>query len=244
MSSPKEMNRMATDRADLVKAVLPPVPETVRPPAEPAHDILATPPDSRDITAELSAPPRRRMPWLTLCLAAGIVAAAAFSGGVWYERDHGNGNGGGRSPVAGGGFGQRAGGASGYGQRNGAGFGQGQGAGQGQGGGSSTTMTTGTVKVVDGRNLYLTDAQGNIVKITTGGGTKVKLSKDGKVSDLQPGDTVVVQGTQDSSGNVAASQVTEGGGTLGGLGGFGRFAGGFGGGQAGTGAGAGAGNGG
>src|SRR5690348_13840903 len=103
MSSSKEMTQMGARRADLVKAETAVVPQTVVPPqmpAPPAEDILATPPDARDITAELAAPPRRRLPWLTLCLAAGIVAAGAFSGGVWYERDHGTTGGAGRLPSA------------------------------------------------------------------------------------------------------------------------------------------------
>src|SRR6476469_4375897 len=33
------------------------------------EDVLAEPPDARDVSAELAAPPRRRLPWLTLLLA-------------------------------------------------------------------------------------------------------------------------------------------------------------------------------
>ncbi|MFF2198763.1 hypothetical protein, partial [Streptomyces sp. NPDC058157] len=39
--------------------------ERERPRAEDPEEILAEPPDTRDISAELAAPPRARMPWLT-----------------------------------------------------------------------------------------------------------------------------------------------------------------------------------
>ncbi|HEY3478552.1 MAG TPA: hypothetical protein VGL02_06575 [Streptomyces sp.] len=203
------------------------------------EEILAEPPDARDISAELAAPPRRKLPWLTLLLSAGVVAAAAFAGGALVEKNHLQ-----SSPAAsrgtfgGAGGGTRAGatgGTGGTGTRTGAAGGTGTGAARsggatglpgatGANGGSGVTF--GTVKLVDGNTLYVTDAQGNIVKVTTGGSTKVTESKDGKVSDLQPGQTVTVRGSQNSSGDIAASTVTEGGVTGGGFGGgFGGFGG-------------------
>lgn len=56
--------------------------------AERPEDILAEPPDARDISAELAAPPRRKLPWLTLLLSAGVVAAGAFSVGALVEKHH------------------------------------------------------------------------------------------------------------------------------------------------------------
>ncbi|WP_157596949.1 hypothetical protein [Streptacidiphilus rugosus] len=58
----------------------------------------------------------------------------------------------------------------------------------------------------------MTDTSGNVVKVTTGGSTKVGISKTGKVSDLKPGSTVTIRGTTDSSGDVAATTVTQLGG--------------------------------
>lgn len=99
---------------------------------------------------------------------------------------------------------------------------------------------------MDGSTVYLTDANGNIVKVTTDGSTKVSVSQDGKVGDLQPGQSVTVVGTPDGSGGYSASQLTEGGAAAaGGFGGGGFGGGGFGGGSAGGGsAGGGAKNGG
>lgn len=81
---------------------------------------------------------------------------------------------------------------------------------------------------MDGTTVYLTDANGNTVKVTTGDSTKVQLNKEGKVGDLQPGQSVTVVGTP-TDGGYAATQLVEGAGA-GGLGGFGGGAGGPGGG--------------
>ncbi|MFE9429066.1 hypothetical protein ACFYNO_39660 [Kitasatospora sp. NPDC006697] len=220
---------MATNNSDLVRSDdtmrLPvvPAPAALSPEAAEHAELLATPPDARDITAELAAPPRRKLPWLSLVLAGGVIAAGAFAGGAWYQKNHGGPTANsGRSAVAaaaqraqaqGGGRGGRTGGT-----------------GTGTGGGQSG-FTRGTVKLVDGSTVYLTDANGNIVKVTTGGSTKVSVSQDGKVSDLQPGQTVTVVGTPDGSGGYTASQLTEGGSAAaGGFGGGGFGGGGFGGG--------------
>ncbi|MFD0256676.1 hypothetical protein ACFRKE_18590 [Kitasatospora indigofera] len=198
-------------------------------------ELLSSAPDARDITAELAAPPRRRLPWVTLALAGGVLAAAAFSGGVWYQQNHGTtktaaGGGGQQRAAAPGGFGgQGAAGqgaaGQGTGRRNGQTGGTGAAGGAGVPGGTGAQggaggFTRGTVKVVDGTTVYLTDANGNTVKVTTGDSTKVQLNKEGKVGDLQPGQSVTVVGTPDASGGYAATQLVEGA-AAGGFGGFG-----------------------
>ncbi|MFJ8431714.1 hypothetical protein ACIQ9P_10450 [Kitasatospora sp. NPDC094019] len=204
-------------------------------PSTPAEQVvlLSTAPDARDVSAELSAPPRRRLPWVPLVLAGAVIATAAFAGGAWYQRDHGStktAGGAGRAAAAG--TQQPRPGATGAGgagnRRNGQGGGQGaQGGGTGQGGqgGGQGGFTRGTVKAVDGTTVYLTDANGNTVKVTTGDSTKVQLNKEGKVGDLQPGQSVTVVGTP-SDGGYAATQLVEGGAAGGGFGGFGGGAGG------------------
>lgn len=193
-------------------------------PAPRPEDVLAEPPDARDVSAELAAPPRRKLPWLTLLLSAGVVAVAAFTGGVLVEKHHkdsanpfsqlavsraGSSSGAGRT---GGGFGFGGGGAT-----------AGGGSGTGTGAGAAGGLTLGTVKLVDGDTIYLTDAQGDTVKVTTNGSTKVTQSKDGKVSDLKPGQTVTVRGTRSASGDVTATTVTQGEGAASGFGGGGGF---------------------
>ncbi|WP_327073742.1 hypothetical protein OG196_21680 [Kitasatospora purpeofusca] len=206
-------------------------------PSTPAEQVvlLSTAPDGRDVTAELAAPPRRRLPWVPLVLSAAVIATAAFAGGVWYQRDQAPERSSGRTVAAGGGAQQPRPGATGAGagqngnRRNGQG---GQGGGQGTGGGQGG-FTRGTVKAVDGTTVYLTDASGNTVKVTTGDSTKVQLNKEGKVGDLQPGQSVTVVGTP-TDGGYAATQLVEGAAA----GGFGGGAGGSGGGAGGPGGGA------
>ncbi|MEV7772932.1 hypothetical protein [Kitasatospora sp. NPDC086791] len=201
--------------------------------------LLSTPPDARDVSGELAAPPRRKLPWISLALAGGVIATGAFAGGVWYQQNNGTTDGkssrpsaaaGAQRPAAGGGgYGQAGGGQGGAGQ-NGSGRrgqGAGQGTGQGQGQGGQPGFARGTVKAVDGNVVYLTDSNGNTVKVTTGDATKVQLNKEGKVADLQPGQSVTVVGTPDANGGYTANQLVEGS-AAGGFGG-----GGFGGGGAG-----------
>lgn len=211
-------------------------------PAVRPEDILAEPPDARDISAELAAPPRRKLPWLTLTLSACVVAAGAFIGGVYVEKHHGDNaaanpfaalaNARGGATAGAGATGGTGRGFGGTGTGTGRGFGgTGTGAGTAAGGG----LTVGTVKLVDGDTIYVTDAQGNTVKVTTSKSTKVTESKDGKVSDLKPGQTVTVNGTKGSSGDVTATTVTQGEAAPTGFGGGFGFGGG--GGTAGTGGG-------
>ncbi|GAA2134078.1 hypothetical protein GCM10009760_10960 [Kitasatospora kazusensis] len=192
---------------------------------DPHAELLSTPPDARDIAAELAAPPRRKLPWLTLGLAGAAIATAAFAGGAWYEKGNGTTT---KSSTRAAGQGARGGtGAGAYGGGNGQGGTRQRGQGGGAGGAG---FARGTVKAVDGSTVYLTDANGNTIKVTTAPTTKIQLSKDGQVADLQPGQSVTVVGQPDASGGYTATQLTEGGTTGFGGGGFGGGGGGFGGG--------------
>ena len=71
--------------------------------------------------------------------------------------------------------------------------------------------TFGTVKLVDGTNVYIQDASGNVIKVTTTPEAAITVSKRGTAADLKAGDTVVVQGTADADGNIAATAITAGG---------------------------------
>ncbi|MFB7943866.1 hypothetical protein ACFC6L_03005 [Kitasatospora phosalacinea] len=185
------------------------------------QELLATAPDARDITAELSAPPRRKLPWPTLALAGCVIAVLSFAGGVWYQKDDGTSGGtGNRAGAANGQFPGGGTGRGGYGQAAG-GTGQFPGAGGGQlPGGAAGGFTRGTVKSVEGGTVYLTTADGSTVKVTTGDSTKVTTTKEGKVGDLQPGQTVTVTGSKAEDGSYSATQLTEGN-AMGGFGGRG-----------------------
>jgi hypothetical protein len=106
---------------------------------------------------------------------------------------------------------------------NGGGFGGGSGGGFG---GSSGGGTTGTVKVVDGNDVYITDTDGNLEKVSTDSTSSISITSAGKVTDLKPGQSVVVRGTTNDDGTISATSISQGASGFGG-GGFGG--GGFGG---------------
>lgn len=179
---------------------------------ESPEDILGRPPAARDVADELAAPPRRKLPAMTLALGAGAFLAVGFLAGVEVQKDHD----GGASPAADGArAGAQPGGGTPYGGRASGGAAQAQpgGAAQpgaGQTGGAASAVTTGTVKVVDDSFIYVSDSTGNIVKVKTDAGTKIQVTRDGRTVDLKPGDTVVVRGETGADGSVAATAVTEG----------------------------------
>lgn len=190
LEPPAAQDEAATERQPAIDA------DVAGPPESSPEQVLAETPDARDIAAELTAPPRRPLPWLTLALCGGVVAALAFTAGAWVQKGQGGGSAGGATGFARAGAAARAGAGSGSGVRTG-----------GAGGG----LTVGTVKLVDGSVIYLTDVQGDIVKVTTTGATQVSESVTGKVGDLRPGQTVSVRGSQGAGGDVAATSVVEGG---------------------------------
>jgi hypothetical protein len=156
---------------------------------------------------------------VTRVLLALVIAAAGFIGGVLVERS--------QQPAA-------ASTASTTGAaafRAGANGPNAQGGGNGAGGGAGGA-TVGTITLIDGANVYVTTAQGDVVKVVTNPQTTFSVSKNGAITDLDPSKTVVVQGTTNPDGTVTASQVTQGG--------FGAF----GGGRRGNGGGSGGGSGG
>jgi hypothetical protein len=61
------------------------------------------------------------------------------------------------------------------------------------------------VKAIDGTTLYVTDLQGNTVKVTTGPGSHVRVTSDATLEKVRPGDYVTVQGTKTASGYRATS---------------------------------------
>ena len=67
---------------------------------------------------------------------------------------------------------------------------------------------SGQVKSVDGVNMYVTDAQGNVVKVVTTPSSR--FTRTGSIQDVRPGDTVIVQGQKGEDGVVTATAVNSG----------------------------------
>ncbi|MDH2430380.1 hypothetical protein [Sphaerisporangium sp. TRM90804] len=210
-----------------------PLPEAGHPPAggeSPAgkgapvgDEPLAVSPFDGDLEAELAPRPQeRRTSRLTMALGAGVLLVAGMIAGIQAQKlwgEDGGRQGLGQSVLAGGGL--RAGGAAGApgagtgmpgaGQGRGQGAGPGQGAGAGQGGGAFGGVTVGTVKLVDGRKIYLETAGGAVVTVTTSDDTSVQVSREGRVKDLKPGGTLVIRGERAEDGSLTATTITQGG---------------------------------
>jgi len=203
------------------------------------------------VQAEEPPPPlvrvkRRKLPIATLALGLAAACGIGFYSGVRVEKGQidntsassraganfafgGTGaaaaarNGATPSPSAGS---TATGGNGGNGAAGAGGFG---GAGGATTDGGSANII-GTVSVVDGSTLYITETSGDTVKVTTSDGTTVTKTDTGTVKDLAPGESVVIRGVQSSQGVYAAQSVTQGSAAT-----AGGFGGGFGGARGGSG---------
>ena len=82
----------------------------------------------------------------------------------------------------------------------------------GAGGAGAGAAASGQVKRVDGLNIYLTDAQGNEVKVVTTSSSRFNTrTGPGSIQDVRPGDTVIVQGQKGEDGVVTATAVLNSG---------------------------------
>ena len=187
-----------------------------------AEELLSIPPRADNLAVELAArPPRARLPRVTLALSAGILIALGFVGGVLAQKHYGGSSGAAgrtsalassfaaaRGTGAGAGAGRgRFGGGAGTGTGAGTGAGAGAGAGAGGFGGNSIT---GSITVVSGDTLYITASDGTVYTVKASGSTTVKLSSSGSLSQLKPGQTVTISGSQGSGGTVNATTITAG----------------------------------
>jgi hypothetical protein len=155
-----------------------------------------------DLDAELKQN-KRSVGKVTIGLVAAVLLVGAFFGGVathaalakpaaTTQNNAAPGNG--RQFPGGGQF------PGGTGQGN-----NGQGPGAGFRGG-----TAGTIDHIDGTTVYVKTQNGSVVKVSTTDSTQVRLTQQGKVADLKPGETVIVQGDTGTDGTVAANAITQG----------------------------------
>lgn len=70
--------------------------------------------------------------------------------------------------------------------------------------------TVGQVEYVSGSDLYVTNLEGNTVKILAGG-AQITKQVNSSVKAVHPGDTVIVQGATRSNGSVRAATVRDSG---------------------------------
>lgn len=69
----------------------------------------------------------------------------------------------------------------------------------------------GRVIRISGSTIYVTDEQGNVVKITTSSSSQFSKTSSASIGDLRPGDNVAVQGRPGTGGSFAATVVNIGG---------------------------------
>jgi hypothetical protein len=198
----------------------------VAPPEPPTTS--ETPGLTRELLAELEgdapAGPRPRVTnTATYVLLTLVVLLATFSAGAWVGRNRAPatsrttaaataGPAGAPTASAAGGFSGAGGGrgaaaAAGASGATGAPGGAGAAAGGGFAGGN---LTTGTVKLVDGPNVYLSTATGTVVKVTTNAQSQITVTKQGTVSDVTVGETLVVQGEAGADGTILATTIRSG----------------------------------
>jgi hypothetical protein len=161
----------------------------------------STAPDG--LAGELLARRRKRLPLLTLALIVLAAAAAAFIGGIEAQKHWGksNSSSSGLPSAAAAAFASR-------GFPSGTSSAAGAGAFPGFGGANATT---GTVTLIKGATLYVTNAAGNTVLVKTSARSRVSKSVSGSVKTIHPGDSVTVTGSQNKDGSISARQVTIGG---------------------------------
>lgn len=153
-----------------------------------------------DLAAEIVRRRRRQMPRLTAVLAAAVLVGAGILGGIEIQKHWG--------PTSSSGSGARLGGGNAASLRaafqsrfGGAGF-------RGGGFGGSGGGASGTVTLVKGGDLYVTEASGNTVLVHTSAGSRVTKTVSGSVTSIHPGDTVSVNGTQAANGSWTASSIS------------------------------------
>lgn len=186
----------------------------------PAGRSLEGSPFRGDLDSELAARPPRRLSTLTLVLGAGVMLVAGVIVGIQAQKAMGVPSDvsaatrqGGAGPGGFGGFGGgQQGGQGRQGQEGQEGQGDQGDQGTGQSGGGRGGMTVGTVQRVEGGKVYVQTADGSVVTVNTTDETSVRVTKEGKVTDLKPGGAVVVRGAAADDGSVTATAINEGAG--------------------------------
>jgi hypothetical protein len=117
------------------------------------------------------------------------------------------------APAGGAGAGAAGAGAGAAGSRAGDKGAQG---GTGAAGGDAAVKpaASGTVKVIDGNAIYVSESDGTTKKVVANDSTRYTRTEPGTLRDVQPGDKVSVEGTPGPDGSVSATRVSDSASTL------------------------------
>jgi hypothetical protein len=172
-------------------------------------DLLADPPSTvsaEDLHAALSGPPpSARSVSLTRVLVVGLVLALGFAGGVFADQTWGQ-SGTAAGPTAARPSGMPTGLLTGLptGMPT-AGAAAGTGTSPAGATDSGSTTTTGTVMLVDGSVLYLSDSTGTQTRVEVADTTTITTTSSTSLKKIDKGDTVTVTGTTNDDGLAATS---------------------------------------
>jgi hypothetical protein len=84
--------------------------------------------------------------------------------------------------------------------------------------GAAGGATIGEVSYISGDTLYVTDSEGDTVKVKTSAAASITKTVKTDVHGIHPGETVIVRGAKGENGAVSAESVSVGAGAGGGLG--------------------------
>ncbi len=171
---------------------------------------------------ELPPRPRRRLLGtggnpIFLALLGVLLIACGFIGGVLVEKGETSSSSGSGAAGLASRFAALRGGAGGGSTTSGTGAGSTSGtAGGGSAGaggfagrfGGAGGATIGEVSYLSGSTLYVTNAEGNTVKITTSPASSITKTVKSDVHGIHPGETVVVRGSKGANGAVTAESIS------------------------------------
>ena len=172
-------------------------------PIEPEHFVD----DDVDLKELIAQKERGPVPRFTKILLGALVIVVAFFAGSLVQQHFGPT--GSTASFGGGGFGggRFAGGGNPFAAAGSASTG---GAGPGTGGFGGGGVTVGSITLVDGSHIYVTDTSGQIVKVNVSSSTTITAQTAISASKLKPGEQVIVRGAAGSDGTVAATTITQG----------------------------------
>jgi hypothetical protein len=172
----------------------------------------AVPSADNELLTQILARRRRRLPRVTMALAALLLVGLTFVVGAEVQKHYGKtaASTGGAAGGAAAAFG-RARGAGGFGGGGGGGFAGGAG-----GFGAAASGPTGTVTLIKGSTLYVTDSSGTTSLVKTSPTSRVTKTVTSSVKTIHPGSVVTVVGMQAKDGSYTATSISVSNGANGG----------------------------
>ena len=160
-----------------------------------------------ELLTEILARRRRRLPAVTMALAALLMVALAFAVGAEVQKHYGATSG---SAAASNPF-SRASAAAAARAGNFPSFGGG--AAPAGGFGAAASGTSGTVTLIKGSSLYVTDSSGNTALVKTSASSRVTKTVASSVRGIRPGAVVTVIGSKAKDGSYTATSISVSNGT-------------------------------